>query len=739
MIGRKLLHYEIVARLGAGGMGEVWRAVDPRLERDVAIKILPGASGAESMERERFVREARAASALVHPNIITIHEINAADGVDFIVMEYVRGEPLSEALVRGPLTVARAVDYAIQVADALKVAHEAGIVHRDLKPGNVMISSSGLVKVVDFGIAKRLSVEGQADVDTTSAPLTALGVSIGTPSYMSPEQALGDTVDGRSDLFSFGIVLYEMLAGQRPFQSPTKLGLVRQIVHEPPRSLTAAAPHVPSALVSIVDRCLVKDPAGRCASAAMLRDDLRKCAAQLPSGDADPSESETQLSAPALTPARPSRMSLRTMAMAGFALLVLVVGAVRGPAFLQGLRTGTLPQTQPADSQLSPQDLYSQATERLRLYYREGNIDGAIEQLNRALALRSPYPIAEARLSLAYWRKNSVSADPEWQKRALAHAERAVAGNDQLAVAHIAHGAALILAGKLDVGATAFQKAETLEPKNWELLWRQGALEVDRKNIAAAEPYFRRAAESAPAEWEPHARLGNYLYGRGRYEEAITSYTEMRKLARDHTRAYSNLAAAYHQLGRTDEAAEVLQRALEIAPDGPTFSNLGTYLYFQGKYAEAEGAFDQAIKLNANAYQRWGNLGDAVRMTAPGTEKMHESYKRAIQLARGELSKKPGDPNIRSSLALYLVRDGQKKEAMAEIDPLLSQSGLPPSVLFKGALVVELAGERQRSLRLLGQALDAGYQLREIGSEPDLVKLRADPVYHRLVSRYESK
>ena len=134
MIGRKLLHYEIVARLGVGGMGEVWRAVDPRLEREVAIKILPVRDGDQSRDRERFVREARAASALVHPNIITIHEINAADGLDFIVMEYVRGDPLSEALVRGPLTVARAVEYAIQIADALKVAHEAGIVHRDPNP-----------------------------------------------------------------------------------------------------------------------------------------------------------------------------------------------------------------------------------------------------------------------------------------------------------------------------------------------------------------------------------------------------------------------------------------------------------------------------------------------------------------------------------------------------------------------------------------------------------------------------
>jgi tetratricopeptide (TPR) repeat protein len=498
--------------------------------------------------------------------------------------------------------------------------------------------------------------------------------------------------------------------------------------------LRTIAPHVPAALVDIVERCLVKDPAGRYASAALLRDDLRRCAAQLPS--ADPSEAETRLDVPSLAARRQRRLSPRTAAIAAVALLMIVLAAFRGPALMQWLRTRTSPPAPLADAQASPQELYSQATERLRFYYREGNIDAAIEQLNRALALKSPYPLAEARLSLAYWRKDSISADPEWQKRALAHAERAVDGNGQLAVAHIAHGAALTLAGKVDDAAAAFQEAETLEPRNWELMWRLGDLEVKRKNPTAAEPYFRRATESAPQEWESHSRFGTFLYQQGRYQDAIASFVKMRELARDHARAYSNLAAAYHQLGRTDESAEVLQRALEIAPDGPTYSNLGTYLYFQGKYHEAERAFDEAIKLNANAYQRWGNLGDAVRMTARGGEKMHESYKRAIQLARAELAKRP-DPDIRSSLALYLARDGQIKDALAEIDPVVAQASVPPAVLFKGALVAEVAGDRKKSLRLVRQALEAGYQIREIAAEPDLVQLRADPEYHRLVSRYE--
>jgi len=737
VIGRSVLHYQIVARLGAGGMGEVWRAVDPRLEREVAIKILPSDHGPESMLHERFVREARAASALVHPNIITIHEINAADGLDFIVMEYVRGEPLSEVLARGRLSVARAVEYAVQIADALKAAHEAGVVHRDLKPGNVMIASSGLVKVLDFGIAKRVAPAADGDDRTTAVALTVVGETIGTPAYMSPEQTLGDAVDARSDLFSFGVVLYEMLAGQAPFQNTTNLGLVRQIVHEPQPPLRTVAPHVPSGLVAIVDRCLVKEPAGRYASAALLRDDLRRCAALLPSGDADPSEAETRSFA-IPPPDAPRRLpSARVALVAAGVLLTIVLAWARGPSLIQWLRSRTTPAAALADAQASPQELYARAAEDLRLYYREGNVDRAIERLNGALALKSPYAIAEARLSLAYWRKNNNGADPEWQKRALAHAERAVAGNDQLAVAHIAQGAALMVTGQLDKAAAAYQTAGTLEPTNWELQWRLGDLAVARKNMPEAEQYYRRSIQYGPQEWEPHGRLGTFLYQQGRYTDAIASFDKMRELAPDHTRAYSNLAAAYHQVGRTDESAAVLQRALEIAPDSQTFSNLGTYLYFQGKYPEAVRAFDEAVKLNPNASQRWGNLGDAVRMATPGSAKMHESYRRAVQLAQAELTKRPADANIRSSLALYLVRDGQGSEALAEIDQVLSQTTLPPGVLFKTALVAEVAGERQRSLLLLGRALEAGYRLREIGAEPDLVKLRADPEYHKLASRYE--
>jgi eukaryotic-like serine/threonine-protein kinase len=722
MIGKSIGPYQVLAKLGAGGMGEVWRARDARLDREVAIKVLPAHIAASPSKRERFAREARAASALVHPNIITIHEINAADGLDFIVMEYVRGETLAAALGRGRLPVESALDYATQIAAALAAAHHSGIVHRDLKPGNVMIAPGGLVKVLDFGIAKRMLDAPEHAQETTFEALTMAGDSIGTPSYMSPEQTLGDNVDARSDVFSFGIVLYEMLAGRLPFQSTSRLSLIRQIVHDPPAPILGVAPDLPAGVVAVVERCLAKDPAGRYANAAEVGDALRALAAQ-----------------PTAVVARVGRPRRRAAGAILALALVVLAGVVwqSGPAALRWLRTVVTPPETLADMEAPPQELYRRATESLRLSYRDKHVDTAIAQLERALQLTPSYASADARLSLAFWRRNAQRPDPEWQKRALVHAERAVTSDSQLAVGHVAYGAALALTGDRDKAAAEFATAETLDPSNWELQWRLGDFVAAQKDPSRAEQHYRRAVAAGPREWETHSRLGVFLYQQARYGDAIQSFETMRGLAPDHPRVYANLAAAYHQVGRTDDAAALLQQALQTVPDSLTYSNLGTYLYFQGKYPEAVKAFEQAVKLNANLYTRWGNLGDALRMTLPGSDTMHQAYLRAIQLAEQALVPAPGDIGIQSSLAVYLVRDGQQQRALTAIENVLGQQALTPAVLFKATLVAELAGQRARALTLLQRALTGGYQLREIRAEPDLVGLRADPDYHRIVSKFE--
>ena len=281
--GTRLGHYEVISPLGKGGMGEVYLAADVRLGRRVALKVLPAAAADDQDSLARFIREARAASALNHPNIITIHDIGDAADTRFIAYEFVDGRTLRDITRRAPLDVATAIDIGIQVTSALAEAHLAGIIHRDLKPDNVMVRPTGLVKLLDFGIA-RLSRPAEADVTKLAMPgQTVGGMLIGTPQYMSPEQARGLEVDHRTDLFSFGAMLYELLSGTSPFAAGTATDiLVAVLTREPPR-LTG----VPPAVADIVSRALQKDRTQRYATAAELLLDLTN-AKQALGGDVHP-------------------------------------------------------------------------------------------------------------------------------------------------------------------------------------------------------------------------------------------------------------------------------------------------------------------------------------------------------------------------------------------------------------------------------------------------------------------
>ena len=264
-MNRQLLHHEIVREIGRGGMGVVYEARDTRLGRPVAIKVLPPDKVADPERKRRFIQEARAASALNHPNIITVHDINEDDGVDFIVMEYVDGKTLDELIPSNGLRSSLALKYAIQIADALAKAHDAGILHRDLKPSNLMVTTEGRVKVLDFGLAKLTDRSASSPDDATFSanPVTGDGLVMGTAPYMSPEQAHGRKLDSRSDIFSFGSVLYEMITGQKPFTGDSHLSVVAKILHEDPKPATQLVPSIPPDLAKIVSHCLRRDPARR--------------------------------------------------------------------------------------------------------------------------------------------------------------------------------------------------------------------------------------------------------------------------------------------------------------------------------------------------------------------------------------------------------------------------------------------------------------------------------------------
>ena len=260
--GTILGHYEIVSPLGAGGMGEVYRARDARLDRSVAIKILPAEFSADSDRLRRFQQEARSASALNHPNIVTIYELGTHGSTHYIAMELVEGQTLRNFLGGGSLPVRKTIEIAAQIADGLAKAHEAGIAHRDLKPENVMVSHDGFVKILDFGLAKLTSPSGQQpDFCTTSH--TIPGLVMGTVGYMSPEQASGGPLDFRSDQFSFGLVLYEMVTGKRPFHRSSAAETLVAILREPAEPIGLQNRDAPAPLCWAIERCLAKEPEKR--------------------------------------------------------------------------------------------------------------------------------------------------------------------------------------------------------------------------------------------------------------------------------------------------------------------------------------------------------------------------------------------------------------------------------------------------------------------------------------------
>ncbi len=752
MIGRKLSHYEVVESLGAGGMGEVYRARDSRLGRDVAIKVLPPDRTLDETSRRRFQHEAMAASALNHPNIITIYEINSEADTDFIVMEYVRGFTLSSRLKGSGLSIDEAVAYASQIADALVKAHAAGIVHRDLKPGNVMITEDGLVKVLDFGLAKfdssATNTAGSSGEHKLDLTLSLPGAVTGTIAYMSPEQARGDRVDARSDIFSFGIVLFEMLSGQLPFSGPNAIAILHNIHFSPPRELLELRPGVPPALVALITRMLEKQPEQRPSMAevaSMLRVGARAAgtgSVTWHSGDL----TMDQLPSSVVQSQPPAKASNRRVLWGVVAVLLVAVLGLGGyflkkKAGAQSAIASQISASRAAESIVAdePFALRSQAQAYLERWDVPNNLDRAITMLNRALELDHEYAPAYASLTFAYFEKNRINPDPQWVRQAEQTAASALQLNVDLADSHLASGVAAMLGGHSAEAERAFRKAADIEPKNSKPHFWLGFLFNSIGNSKQAEQELTRALALNPGDWRAHMNLGLLFYKTARYPEAASAWEEVTKLTPDNIVVLGNLAAVYQQMDHNDDAASVLQRSLEIKPDADTYSNLGTLRFFQGHYAEAIPAFEKAVNLGANNYVFWGNLGDAYRWAPGQAAKAKPTYENAIHLAREELKVHEQDIDARTHLALYLAKIGDKKTALEQIGQVDNATQKDAEVLFGSAVVHELCGERALALTALSASLKAGYGSGEIKNEPELMNLRADPRYHSILGSQARK
>ena len=735
MIGRRLSHYDVLADLGAGGMGVVYLAHDTRLDRDVAIKVLPTDRPLSQTARARFQREAMAASALNHPNIITIYEVNSEGNTDFIVMEYVRGVTVASAVKKRKLAMSEAIRYCVQIADALTKAHAAGIIHRDLKPGNIMVTEDGLVKVLDFGLAKfdpRMATadDGITDAEATNLfTLTQPGAVTGTVAYMSPEQARGERVDARTDIFSFGIVMFEMFSGHLPFTGPNSIALLHNLHFSPPRDLTQLRPDVPKPLVSLISRMLEKKTEKRIQTMAEVASELRRGAAGLVDGPVTwhPSEATMDM---ARAPGSFRRFSkLYIWSAAGLVLLLLLAGMAgwrwhRKPAPVQNAGTQEAPVEDNAYA------LYRRARQDLDHWDREGNVDNAIKLAERAVQIDPQSAASYAALGEAYYLKNRANPDPQWMKLASEYANKAVALDIYLAAGHIS--LSLVKMESADsVGAEKeLRTAADLDPKSAAPHRLLAKLYDKTGRDKEAVQELKRALQLDPNDWASYMELGLNAYQAANYEGAAENWEQALKLEPDNVPALRNLGAVYHALGRDDDAVAALQRAIEIKPSADVYNNLGTIRFYQGRYQDAVPAFEKTVALGANNFDNWASLADAYRWTLGDTEKAKQAYRTAIGMVREEIVKHPDQMDLRADLALYLAKSGDKARASEELRAVDWTHSKDPDVVYKSAVTYELCGNRDRALDSLLAAVNAGQDLNDIKNDPELVSLRADPRYH---------
>ena len=748
MQGRTLLHYHFLEKLGEGGMGLVYKARDETLGRLVAIKVLPEAR-LDPSSRSRFFLEARTASALNHPNIITIHEIASCEGAEMIVMEYVEGHTLGALLRSGPLPLSDVFKYAVQIADALAKAHAAGIIHRDIKPGNIMVTDDGLVKVLDFGLAKVQPGTVHAEGGAPTLELTGARVVLGTVAYMSPEQASGDPIDARSDIFSFGVLLFEMIGGRRPFEGKTTIEVLRQLLAPEAVAVGELFTRAPTDLVRIVSRALAKDREQRFGSIDEMRHALRAAHASAMSGVALPASTSpdaptTSVLLDSVSVARPVTQEVQAasaptkprtlrralvLVLAAAAIVVTLVNlpALRGRGASSG-RTAT-------ESNKSSYQHFTAGQAFMKRHDRRADLDRAIIEFTQAIEKDPNYAPGYAGLADAYYWKNALNTDAQWKRLAMESATQAVRLNQDLGIAHTAMGRALMIEGRPDEAEAHLKRALEQEPGQAAALISLAAIAAERKDLATAEARYREAAASAPQDWQPLAQLGQLLYKSARYQEAVDVWEQSAKLVDDSASLHRQLGAAYHMLGNPDAAAKAFQRALQIEPNAAVYNNLGTLRFFQGQYADSVAAFRKAVELRANSYLFWGNLGDAHRWNPPTRHEAADAYATAIRLALEATKARSSDLDLRATIAVYRAKSGDKTGAAADITTVDHAPKPSPSMLFKSTVVHELTGNRKAALASLERTLQAGYSLREIQTEPELVSLRTDPQFHLIASR----
>ncbi len=777
MIGRTLLHYEILRKLGEGGMGEVWLALDTKLGREVAIKILPEEMVSDPERLQRFRREARAVAALNHPNIVTIHAVEEADGAPFFAMEFVDGQTLSTLIPEHGLAPREFLELAIPIADALSAAHERGITHRDLKPGNIMVDTNGRVKILDFGLAKLASGElsGEHTVSLVETEfLTSEGKILGTTPYMSPEQLKGREVDQRSDIFSVGTIFYTLATGKHPFSAASSAEVISSILSHQPPEVCEVKVELPTQLGSAIRRCLEKDPENRFQTARDLQGELEGLKEALGRGEA----ATGAATAVSRSSHRASKVWVRLAAAAAVAvalttaayfvgradtgpaaelrsLAVLPFANLTGDAELNhladGISAGLINQLREVEGLQVVGRVEARQAAAGPAALGEALGVGAVvdgEIMKRGSRLQHVVNLTDATTGFVLWSHTySAPGDEAYHLQRTIARDLAVFLSIPLTVderrrlardpgdAHLAFD--YYVRGQrflddvddprgADAAADNFRQALRTDPDFAlahaglsEALWQLWVRDFDREALAEAEQEAETARRIDPGLPAAQVALARVYRSTGRGGAAIA---EIESALADHPRpdeAYRELARSYERVGNLEGAEEALRTAAALRPDDwLNWNALGNLLSKIGSYEDGREAFTRAAEL-----------------APPGVTLPREKLATS-SLARGEidvaietfesLPKPIRSPRLASNLGTaYFFSDRSDKWAEVEKNYLLAVRLSPQDAMYRANL-----GDLYQSLDRPEAAQDSYRQACELVDE----RLADDPDHPRLLS-----